>query len=276
VPTTTSPGTWNPLSGSGVRILNGFPPGQVAWMLVRVWDKTVFSTWGEVADYIESNGNRPLPVGVTGVVWGQSQAFTMVAGGSTPSSQLMENFMGFQCQIIRPAVVLLADRVRQIPENSPPLFIPIETLLPDSGGREVIHVPPGMVLGTYTFIPSGDRGYEIRVLPDSIGTVARVGISGTLPWFPGSGTPEYYLWLEIVAIPSPRRPFLDFALANSRPSLTLRGLPPRSYRIEGSTNLTGWTRLGELSMGEDGNAPVPDAWLATNATQFVRFIPLPQ
>jgi hypothetical protein len=55
----------------------------------------------------------------------------------------------------------------------------------------------------------------------------------------------------------------------------LRGLPPRSYRIEGSTNLAGWTRLGELSMGEDGNAPVPDAWLATNATQFVRLVPLP-
>jgi len=82
--------------------------------------------------------------------------------------------------------------------------------------------------------------------------------------------------VEFVVTPSPRRPFLDFALTNSRPSLTLRGLPPRSYRIEGSTNLGGWTRLGELSMGEDGNAPVPDAWLATNATQFVRFVPLPQ
>ncbi len=88
--------------------------------------------------------------------------------------------------------------------------------------------------------------------------------------------PPRYQLVNFVILPSPRRPFLDFALTNSRPSLTLRGLPPRSYRIEGSTNLTGWTRLGELSMGEDGNAPVPDAWLATNATQFVRFVPLPQ
>jgi hypothetical protein len=55
----------------------------------------------------------------------------------------------------------------------------------------------------------------------------------------------------------------------------MRGLPPRRYGIEASTNLTGWTRLGELSLGEDGNAPVPDAWLATNNTQFVRFVPLP-
>ena len=45
--------------------------------------------------------------------------------------------------------------------------------------------------------------------------------------------------------------------------------------IEGSTHLAGWTRLGELSLGEDGNAPVPDAWLANDTTRFVRFVPLP-
>ena len=266
---TSSPGTWNPGANS-YRALNGFTIGQTVWMQVFVWRTGGFTNWLHLFREVPA----PLDLG-TGYVLthqrpdgpetagGYSYPFRHVVGdGSTPASLQISEFQGFDVAPIYPP---LRPQFLTVEENG---FLKISNSVAD-------------VLYPWTLrfavLERGQTETLIRPNPGSLGRViygewARCLRSSSSFCFDGRRSQL----VAVEVIPSPRRPFLDFALTNSRPSLTLRGLPPRSYRIEGSTNLTGWTRLGELSMGEDGNAPVPDAWLATNATQFVRFVPLPQ
>ena len=155
----------------------------------------------------------------------------------------------------------------EVPENGPAIFIPAAQTyfaLTNEAAMTFLFRPS---VGT---LVSTNDGWWFSGIPGACGDFLwfhRVGVF--------QGGPEYGGTIRLRVTPSPRRPFLDVARTNSRPALTMRGLPPRRYGIEGSTNLAGWTRLGELSLGEDGNAPVPDAWLDANATQFVRFVPLP-
>ncbi len=273
VPGTSSPGTWNP-GPQSYRILNGFTTGQTVWMQVFVWRIGGFTNWEHLrtevpyliipgTGYVSTHGRPDGPE----TAGGYSYRFRYVVGDGSDSDPTstglrISEFEGFNVYPIYPP---LRPQILNVEENG---FLKISNSVAD-------------VLYPWTLrfavLERGQTETLVRPNPGSLGRViygewARCLRSSSSLCFDG--------WRpQLVAVevtPSPRRPFLDFALTNSRPSLTLRGLPPRSYRIEGSTNLNGWTRLGELSAGEDGNAPVPDAWLATNATQFVRFVPLPQ
>jgi hypothetical protein len=262
VATTSSPGTWNP-GREGIRTVPGFPPGATVWMKVRVWDRSVFPAWPEV---LSENSWVPC-----GFLYGESQPYSVTLGTlDQPSSGSLIFFTGFQLSGWRGGPCNAGIKIFEVRENEPPVFIPeSETFFYSSNeSRHLTYYDQRVGMLTTT---NGGWWFEGR--PNAYGLFQQIYRPGVI-YTPPSAQ-EYGGLLIFRVTPSPRRPFLDFALTNSRPSLTLRGLPPRSYRIEGSTNLAGWTRLGELSMGEDGNAPVPDAWLATNATQFVRFVPLP-
>jgi len=266
VSTTSFPGTWNSGTNS-TRILSGFTEGQTVYLAVYVWDPAYFSGWRDLPLEGDISG-RPTMIGRSG--W-----FPYVVGNpKNPSSLSMTEFRGIQL-------------IRLGWPGPPPATVGIE-----EGGELILSrveyswvVPTGAGNPTFEVDWIGST-FRIRSKPGILGSLGLYGLRSAPPLcvngsygHPADGhctAPPRYQRVDFIVTPSSRRPFLDFALTNSRPSLTLRGLPPRSYRIEGSTNLTGWTRLGELSMGEDGNAPVPGAWLATNATQFVRFVPLPQ
>ncbi len=264
VATTSSPGTWNP-GREGIRTVPGFPPGATVWMRVRVWDRSNYPTWKEVVAASD-------PVPVCGLIYGESQAFPVTVGSlDQPISGTIVNFPGLQLVRIQEPVCSIGSRVFEVAENAPATFVSLESTYFYSSNEYIgSGIFPDHRVG---FLTPTNGGWRFEGKPNAIGLVATVYRYGFFQNPPS--TQEYVGFLYFRVTPSPRRPFLDFAVTNSWPSLTLRGLPPRSYRIEGSTNLTGWTRLGELSLGEDGNAPVPDAWLATNTTQFVRFGPLP-
>lgn len=260
VATTTSPGTWNPPFGSGIRTIPGFPSGATVWMKVRVWNRSSYPTWPDINSMTES-----IPCDLK---YGESEVFSVILGSlDQPVSGAILNFPGLQLIWNRVPVCGIGIRVFEVSENAPAVFIPESQTYFISPRESILTIFYRPLVGA---LVSTNAGWWFSGLPNACGDFHWFNRLGVL-----QGGPEYGGLVKLTVTPSPRRPFLDFALTNSRPSLTLRGLPPRSYRIEGSTNLAGWTRLGELSMGEDGNAPVPDAWLATNATQFVRFVPLP-
>ena len=270
VPTTASPGTWNPGS-TAVRTLSGYTPGQLLFMKVYVWDSTIFPSWRDLPA-VPENASPTVSTMI-----GISSAFSHTVGDpNDPGSLSINGFPGLS----------LVSVIASFP--SPP---PMILTLPEGGTLAIDPALEVYIIVGYRDYPiiatisNQGRQYRINSVPGTFGAAAfgyrslpALCIDPLFYGQPADGhctSPPRSQRVEFVVTPSPRRPFLDFALTNSRPSLTLRGLPPRSYRIEGSTNLAGWTRLGELSMGEDGNAPVPEAWLATNATQFVRFVPLP-
>ena len=263
--TTTSPGTWNPLVGTGIRTVPGFPSGTTVWMKVRVWDRSNYPTWREVVASSD-------PVPVCGSIYGESSAFPVTLGFlDQPSSGTIVNFPGLQLASTPAPVCSIGSRVFEVAENAPATFVSLESTYFYSSNEYIgTGIFPDHRVG---FLTPTNGGWRLEGKLNAIGLVATVYRYGFIQNPPS--TQEYVGFLYFRVTPSPRRPFLDVARTNSRPALTMRGLPPRRYGIEGSTNLTGWTRLGELSLGEDGNAPVPDAWLDTNATQFVRFVPLP-
>jgi hypothetical protein len=267
VATTTSPGTWNP-GREGVRTVPGFPSGTTMWMRVRVWDSLGFGSWSEMA-------SATNPVACLG--GSESEIFPVVLGfpdqpttggiGSFPGMRLPLRSDQWPCSV--------GSRHFAAEENGPAVFIPDDFNRLYSAGRSdsPIFLNPRVASVTAT-----NGGWWFRGTPNACGSlpmIYRYGFFQGAPWIHPPSAAEYLGYLFLRVTPSPRRPFLDFTLTNSRPALTMRGLPPRRYGIEGSTNLAGWTRLGELSLGEDGNAPVPDAWLATDTTQFVRFVTLP-
>ncbi len=163
---------------------------------------------------------------------------------------------------------------------------------------EDIFVPEGgeIALNAEDFDPFGSDGNLISVFTEGnlrriVSVGGHIGIAGRMlrnfptlcvdgPWYgqPANGfctSPPRFGLIYVFVSPSPRRPFLDFSRSNSVPALTLRGLPPTRYRLESSTNLHAWTPLGDLTLGETGNASVPPEWVSTNSTQFIRFSPLP-
>jgi hypothetical protein len=93
VVTTTSPGTWNPLGGTGVRTLTGFNTGDIVSMQVRVWDSTTFSSWSAASAAL-SAGFVLAPTSATQA--GASSVFIYTVGSaSDPSSLNIVNFTGF-------------------------------------------------------------------------------------------------------------------------------------------------------------------------------------
>lgn len=97
--TTTFPGTWNP-GAEGIRTLTGFDAGATVNMQVRVWDSAVFSSWDQAAAALAAGSNAVATQA------GASSVFTYTVGSaSDPSSQLINNFRGFQLTAIPQTVV---------------------------------------------------------------------------------------------------------------------------------------------------------------------------
>jgi hypothetical protein len=100
VSTTASPGTWNPLGGTGVRTLTGFNTGDAVSMQVHVWDSTVFSSWSAAVAALAEGGG---PISTQA---GASAVFTYTVGSaSDPSSLNIVNFTGFSLTAISQAAV---------------------------------------------------------------------------------------------------------------------------------------------------------------------------
>lgn len=72
------------------------------------------------------------------------------------------------------------------------------------------------------------------------------GVESFRTYFCCDSTIEF---VRITVIPSSRRPYLDVVVSNaSNPrSLVLRGLSPKRYRVEQSTDLGAWTPVGEFT-----------------------------
>lgn len=268
--TTSSPGTWNP-GANPIRTLEGFTTGQTVWMQVRVWDSSMAATWEA------SEGTSPR---------GESQPYAYIVGANDrPAELLMVNFTGFRLTP-RPPVLQLAPRLISVAENGPAVFIAIDTRygseqapvtgLPGSNPSVSGHAHEHLlfsVLRDSAAVTQTNGGMWLTPRPGVIGQIGDFRYTGIATT--SQGTYEYDVGTLVMITPSPRRPFLDISGTNATPSITLRGLPPARYRLEGSTDLAAWNPLGELEPGGDGNAPVPPGWLSTDAMHFIRFTPSP-
>src|SRR5206468_3805586 len=95
--TTAFPGTWNP-GGDPVRVLNGFLPGDILSLQVRVWDIHVGGGWEEAA-----MGFGQTQHGVSAIF---SYTIPPSAGGPQ-TAYYMDNLRGFML-VPEPSVIALA------------------------------------------------------------------------------------------------------------------------------------------------------------------------
>jgi hypothetical protein len=258
-PGTVQPGTWL----GGTRIIPGVAPGEVVRLQVRVWEKSYAS--------FEVPRSCGYPTG-------ESPIFDYVYSPSIPeqpSDKEMKNFQGFV--VTQP----LSPCYLGNPSPPPPHLIPC-----NENEERAIAPPSDFTYGQAIWIMGVIEGSQTnRLVGSALGQVAIKG--ETMVYRPNPfaygvedvwggfccGRSLVYARFEIA--PSPRRPYLDVATKGSNTAhlLVLRGLAPKRYRVEQSSDLGTWTPLGEFTANYS-EVPVQDLALADATARFYQAVEL--
>jgi hypothetical protein len=95
IPTTTSPGTWNPGANSFYFVLNGVGAGAGATLQVRVWDRSKYATFDDAFRAQEFGVSVPFD-------------WTAPVAGDPPSKQFMEGLRAFAYVVVpEPSTIAL-------------------------------------------------------------------------------------------------------------------------------------------------------------------------
>lgn len=226
--TSTSPGTWV----GATRTLLGVAPGETVQLQVGVWDT-------RAASY-----EKAYPCSFLS---GASPVFDYVYSPSTPESpsdRFMKNFAGFYVSrplspcwsfVPRQSVATTEDKAVPVPEPTQVLTIFSWFSLLD--GLSATNALSGRQLGRFVLEPSG-----VSYLP-------RPNTYGLEELTQVACCDELFTICSVYIHPSPNRPYLA-VIDNDQPrprSVVLRGLSPKRYRVEQSTDLGAWTPVGEFT-----------------------------
>lgn len=284
VPTTSSPGTWNP-GVQGIRTLQGFNVGANVTMQVRVWDSSLFANWAEAQAALASGFP---PNGSNGAFAGLSAPFTYTVGTSdNPASLALQNFRGFTLTaapcLCPPPCNVEVSLFLTVENTGSPLELNLWTNLvarADPGATSVGPLTATSPVGALIVDNPNPQDPVTNRLGVLSGTLERAvltwngdvvgGWSGPInrelrrPYRPFSYDPATGTYIEtqcgwtpgafqLVAIPPGGRPTFGIRRLNpSQYELRVRGRSFERYKISRSFDLTNFTLINDLRLEFEG------------------------
>lgn len=244
---TVVPGTWSGFSA----VIPGALPGEVVWLRVKAWDKAAGSYEGAVQSF--------------GFAYGQSAVFSysQPATITDPSDTWPINFKGFA-----------------IKHNLATPFGPWSINVPTVSVIENESVPvPDATLANGEPVSREQWYWALELWFWWSGVVNRDRLSevdGRLLYYPPSHTygllsyADDSINLTFEVRPSARRPYMAVVQDPFIWRVALRGLEGRRYRVERSTDLAKWDRVGEFTA--NSTEVTAEAVSATSLTTYFRAV----